>query len=145
LDQDQGARAVIPQSALYEPGSALRLFKVRRHIPEVLTVFRARTDDTDAADALPVADRSDDDDEAGQSADEPQASRIERHTRDFILEVKSSARNPRDFEKHSADRLRAINYQAPVTQCSHDGGIDVIAHNDPLGIEPPLIKAQGSV
>lgn len=38
--------------------------------------------------------------------------------------------------------LGVIGYQARVTQYSQDGGVDVIAHKDPLGIEPPLIKAQ---
>lgn len=31
---------------------------------------------------------------------------------------------------------------ARVTQKSGDGGIDVIAHNDKLGFEPPIIKVQ---
>lgn len=29
-----------------------------------------------------------------------------------------------------------------VTAYSQDGGVDVIAHRDPLGVEPPLIKVQ---
>jgi len=35
-----------------------------------------------------------------------------------------------------------MGYQARVTQFSGDGGVDVVAHRDPLGIEPPLIKVQ---
>lgn len=41
-----------------------------------------------------------------------------------------------------ADLLRAMGYQARPTQFSQDGGVDVIAHRDPLGVEPPLIKVQ---
>lgn len=138
-------RAVFSQSALYELGSALTLFKVSRHIPEVLTVLRAETDDADAiadtVDSLPVNDHLHDE-SVEDGMDEPRASRIERHTRDFILEVLSSVISPQDFEELSADLLRAIGYQARVTQYSQDGGVDVIAHKDPLGIEPPLIKAQ---
>jgi restriction system protein len=77
-----------------------------------------------------------------QEAEQPRASRIERHTRDFILDVLSNRISPRNFEELSADLLRVIGYQARVTQYSQDGGVDVIAHKDPLGIEPPLIKAQ---
>jgi restriction system protein len=29
-----------------------------------------------------------------------------------------------------------------VTQLSGDGGVDIIAHRDPLGLEPPIIKVQ---
>lgn len=138
-------RAVFSQSALYELGSALTLFKVNRHVSEVLTVMHADTDDADAiavtVDTLPTTRESDDDID-DQELEQPRASRIERHTRDFILEVLSNRISPRDFEELSADLLRVIGYQARVTQYSQDGGVDVIAHKDPLGIEPPLIKAQ---
>lgn len=40
------------------------------------------------------------------------------------------------------DELRAVGYQARVTPYSQDGGVDVIAHRDPLGVERPLIKVQ---
>ena len=137
-------RAVFPQSALYELGSALILFQVKRHTTEVRTVMAADTDDADAiaeaVDTLPGRASLDDIDD--QEQEQPRASRIERHTRDFILEVLSTRITPRDFEELSADLLRVIGYQARVTQYSQDGGIDVIAHKDPLGIEPPLIKAQ---
>lgn len=137
-------RAVFPQSALYELGSALTLFQVKRHTTEVRTVMAADTDDADAiaeaVDTLPGRASLDDIDD--QEQEQPRASRIERHTRDFILEVLSTRITPRDFEELSADLLRVIGYQARVTQYSQDGGIDVIAHKDPLGIEPPLIKAQ---
>ncbi|MGP9723888.1 restriction endonuclease [Corynebacterium sp. AOP40-9SA-29] len=138
-------RAVFSQSALYELGSALTLFKVSRHTDEVFAVLHAKTNDADAiadtVDALTKTRNLDEEADAPES-DEPRASRIERHTRDFILEVLTSAINPREFEELSADLLRAIGYQARVTQYSQDGGIDVVAHKDPLGIEPPLIKAQ---
>lgn len=138
-------RAVFSQSALYEFGSALTLFKIARHTKEVETVLEADTDDADqmaeTIDTLPgptpIDDASDD-----EEFDQPRASRIERHTRDFILEALTNKINPREFEELAADLLRVIGYQARVTQYSQDGGVDVIAHKDPLGIEPPQIKAQ---
>lgn len=138
-------RAVFSQSALYELGSALTLFKVNRHVSEVMTAMRLKTNDADAiADAVdtlprePSVDASIDDPDPEQ----PRASQIERHTRDFVLDVLSSRIKPQQFEELCAVLLRAIGYEARVTQYSQDGGIDVIAHKDPLGIEPPLIKAQ---
>jgi restriction system protein len=38
--------------------------------------------------------------------------------------------------------MEAMGYRAQVTQVSGDGGVDVIAHRDPLGLEPPIIKIQ---
>ena len=35
-----------------------------------------------------------------------------------------------------------MGYHARVTQASSDGGIDIIAHRDELGFEPPIIKVQ---
>jgi len=35
-----------------------------------------------------------------------------------------------------------MGYTVRVTQKSADGGIDVIAHNEKLGFEPPIIKVQ---
>jgi restriction system protein len=35
-----------------------------------------------------------------------------------------------------------MGYHTRVTQKSGDGGVDVIAHKDELGFEPPIIKVQ---
>lgn len=138
-------RAVFTQSALYEFGSILTLFKIARHTGEVITVMQAQTEDADeiadTVDTL-VAPKFTNVDEDEQELEQPRASRIVRHTRDFVLEVLTSRIKPREFEELAADLLRVIGYQARVTQYSQDGGVDVIAHKDPLGIEPPQIKAQ---
>lgn len=133
-------RTVFTQPALYEIGSALTLFKVSKHTHEFLAALKTRTDDIEKVTAVveQAAARNTPEDE---TSDEPRASRIERHTRDFVLEVLERV-TPRQFEEFSADLLRALGYQARVTAYSQDGGVDVIAHKDPLGVEPPLIKVQ---
>ncbi|MFZ5587687.1 MAG: restriction endonuclease [Thermodesulfobacteriota bacterium] len=35
-----------------------------------------------------------------------------------------------------------MGYRAKVTQKVGDGGIDIIAHRDELGLQPPIIKVQ---
>lgn len=79
-------RTVFSQPALFEIGSVLTVFRVRRHVDEFMTALRSEDDSIDeitrAVDA--AADRSSEDDAAG---DEPRASRIDRHTRDFVLEA----------------------------------------------------------
>jgi len=40
-------------------------------------------------------------------------------------------------------RARTLsNYRTRVTQVSGDGGVDVLADKDPLGLEPPIINVQ---
>jgi len=67
---------------------------------------------------------------------------IEQTTRDFIRKRLAKALKGYLFEAFVAELLRAMGYHARVTQQSVDGGVDVIAHRDELGIEPPIIKVQ---
>ncbi|ANE03100.1 restriction endonuclease [Corynebacterium crudilactis] len=138
-------RAVFSQAALYTLGSMLTLFQINRNTDEFLTVLNSTTDDADEiAETIDIlrAPLENNDPEDEQEPEQPRATTIMRYTRDFILEVLSSRISPREFEELSAALLRAIGYQARVTQYFQDGGIDVIAHKDPLGIEPPQIKVQ---
>lgn len=47
-----------------------------------------------------------------------------------------------EFEEFVAHVLECMGYTARVTQRSGDGGVDVIAHRDKLGFEPPILKVQ---
>ena len=49
------------------------------------------------------------------------------------------------FEPFIADLFRAMGYRARVTRKVKDDGVDVIAHRDELGIEPPILKIQTKV
>ncbi|MGY4102481.1 restriction endonuclease [Nocardia sp. R16R-3T] len=134
------SRTDFSQAALYEIGSLLTVFGVRKHADEFLAALQA----VGEADLMRATQRAallevEEDDGA---ADEPRASRIERHTRDFVLESLKHDLSHQEFEEFTADLLRAMGYQARATAYSQDGGVDVIAHRDPLGIEPPLIKVQ---
>lgn len=133
-------RTVFSQAALYEIGSAITVFMVRKHRGEFLAALDSVDPSIDAvASAIDqVSDQSPEDD----AIDEPRASRIERHTRDFVLEALQRNLSHREFEEFTAALLRTLGYQARVTQYAQDGGVDVIAHRDPLGVEPPQIKVQ---
>jgi restriction system protein len=51
--------------------------------------------------------------------------------------------NPYDFQHIVADLLRAMGYYVSwVSPPGKDGGVDIIAHTDPLGTKPPRIKVQ---
>jgi restriction system protein len=53
------------------------------------------------------------------------------------------AMHPYEFQELVADLLRAMGYHVSwVAPPGKDGGIDVLAHTDPLGTRPPRIKVQ---
>lgn len=135
------SRTVFTQPALYEIGSALTLFNVRNHDQEFRAALSAQAKSIEELTQIVekvAADKTGDE----NPSEEPRASRIERQTRDFVLDALQEKISHRQFEEFTADLLRALGYEARVTQYSQDGGVDVIAHSDPLGIEPPLIKVQ---
>ncbi|MBN8204851.1 restriction endonuclease [Microbacterium esteraromaticum] len=134
-------RTVFSQSALYEIGSVLTVFRVRNHAEEFLAALE---EDGQTVEQLThkVDQISDERAADEESDDEPRASRIERHTRDFVLNALHRKLTHQEFEEFTAELLRVLGYQARVTQYSQDGGVDVIAHRDPLGVEPPQIKVQ---
>lgn len=134
------ARSLFTRGALNEIGSALTLFQVNNHASEFLRFLEAPSDEA-FVEQLPPSPSSDEDAEAA-IAGEPNAQRIDQHTRDFIASTLLDSLSHEEFEHFTADLLRCMGYQARVTQYSADGGVDVLAHKDPLGLEPPLIKVQ---
>lgn len=120
------------QSALFEIGSAITLFQVKRHVDE----FRAFLE-TGESSGPGVIDETD----LILIEDEPNASRVDSYSRDFVINILRYMDAYR-FEHFVAGLLRAMGYRASATVASGDGGVDVIASRDPLALEPPIIKAQ---
>lgn len=134
------SRTVFTQAALYEIGSFISVFQIRKHSEEFIAALNSADGSIDVvADSIDEVLESTD---VSAASDEPRASRIERHTRDFILECIHRRISHNEFEHFTAALLRALGYEARVTQYAQDGGVDVIAHRDPLGVEPPQIKVQ---
>jgi predicted Mrr-cat superfamily restriction endonuclease len=68
-----------------------------------------------------------------EQAEEQAWNEIEAHVEDA----------PFDFQDLVADLLRALGYHVSwVAPPGKDGGIDIIAHTDPLGSQTPRIKVQ---
>lgn len=121
----------------------------RDALSRLQTVFAIRTATAEFAGLLNGATATLDDPHVTVPAptpvepvDEIRASRVLEHTNDFVLERLLRGIDHREFEEFVADLLRAIGYRARTTPYSNDGGIDVIAHKDALGVEPHLIKVQ---
>lgn len=132
------SRTIFSQAALYEVGAFLAVFGIRKHDAEFRAALSSTTTTVEETELVVEAVSQ----AAVDGSDEPRASRIDRHTRDFVLERMKSGMSHQEFEEFTADLLRALGYEARVTAYTQDGGVDVVAHRDPLGIEPPLIKVQ---
>lgn len=133
-------RAEFSKSARYEVGSAVTLFRVKNHDREFIDFVEGGAGALDASSGPPAAISADQ--AAAQAEDEPNAERIEEYTRDFVIETLLRELDGRRFEHFVAHLMEAMGYRTQVTQVSGDGGIDVVAHRDPLGLEPPIIKVQ---
>ncbi len=120
-------RTNFSQSALHEIGSAITLFQVTTHSEEFRAAMEGKA--TGAEDV---------DEDTAQEV----SIQVEESTEDFIIKRLKTKLTPYDFEKFIAHLLTCMGYHARVTKQSHDGGIDVIAHKDELGFEPPIIKVQ---
>ena len=66
-------------------------------------------------------------------------------TIDFIAKKLRAKLKEYPLEHFVADLFRAMGYKAHATRAVRGDEIDVIAHRDELGIEPPIIKIQVKV
>lgn len=129
-------RSKFSQSALYEIGSAITLFKVKTHGAE----FIGKTETNNSNEAIPSQDDIDTpDDDSVTSSVSKQA--VEA-TEDYVIRQIYQGLSGHEFEHFVAHVLECMGYTARVTEASGDGGVDVIAHTDELGFEPPIIKVQ---
>lgn len=120
-------RTHFSQGALYEIGSAMSLFQVKNYADE----FRAAL----AGEPVAVAPASEDETVAAV------AKEIEETTQDFILKRLEQELKGLPLEDFVVHLLQCMGYQARLTR-RNEPSVDVIAHKDALGIEPPIIKVQ---
>ena len=120
-------RTQFTQGALYEIGSAMSLFQVKNYADEFIA----------AVEGKPPAEVPGKDPTVGLVADE-----IEQTTSDFILKELSKELKGHPFADFVAHLLQTMGYRTRVSPEGPDGGIDIIAHKDELGFEPPIIKVQ---
>ncbi|MFC3550326.1 restriction endonuclease [Lysobacter cavernae] len=120
-------RLKFSQGALYEIGSALSMFQIKTYADEFRAVVEGAT-----PEPAPVVD------DATVAA---VAEEIEENTRDFILKRLSQELKGLPLESFVVHLLQCMGYHARLTR-KNEPSVDVIAHKDHLGIEPPIIKVQ---
>lgn len=124
---------------LYEIGSALSVYTIKEHKGELLAVLgdEAALPDPSGADEEPLAAELE-----PVSEDEPDVERISELTGDFILKEFSTTLKGHDFATFCGWLFEALGYSARVSPPGADGGIDIVATKDPLGVDRPLLKIQ---
>lgn len=120
-------RTKFSQGALYEIGSAMSLFQIKNYADE----FRA------ALEGKPEAPPAEQDETIKIVAED-----IEETTRDYILKRLSQELKGHPLEEFISHLLGAMGYRTRLSPEGPDSGIDIIAHKDELGFEPPIIKVQ---
>lgn len=121
-------RTSFTQGALYEIGSAISLFQVKNYADEFRTALEGKlissSEPTDDVTVGPVAED------------------IEQITKDFILKTLSREMKGHPFADFVAHLLNIMGYHTRISAEGPDGGVDIIAHKDELGFEPPIVKVQ---
>ena len=120
-------RTQLTQGALYEVGSAMTFFRVTTYAEEIEKILEGKQKEilleVDPTVAYVTAD-------------------IEQNTTDFVLKRLSQEQKGHPFEHFVAHLLGCMGYRTRVVPEGPDGGVDIIAHKDELGFEPPIIKVQ---
>lgn len=120
-------RTRFSQGAMYEIGSAMSLFQVKNYADE----FKLAIEGGEPSQPP-----------EGDAAVEAISESIEEGTRDFILRRLARATKGHPFADFVAHLLEKMGYRTRVPPEGADGGIDIVAHKDELGFEPPIIKVQ---
>lgn len=122
---------------LYEVGSALSVYTIKEHKQEILAALDGEVpvavvavEETAVPELEPV------------SEDEPDVERISELTGDVILKEFNTTLKGHDFARFCGWLFEALGYSARVSPPGADGGIDIVATRDPLGVERPLLKIQ---
>jgi len=121
------SRTKFSQGALYEIGSALTFFQVRNYADEFFSALSGH-------EMIPAPS---DDETVSYVAED-----IEQNTRDFILKTLAQELKGHALADFVAHLLGTMGYRTRVSPPGPDGGVDIVAHKDELGFEPPIIKVQ---
>ncbi|MGA9396670.1 MAG: restriction endonuclease [Anaerolineaceae bacterium] len=121
-------RTAFTQGALYEIGSAMSLFQVKNYADEFIAAIEGKE--------TPIL-KTEEDESVAYVVDE-----IEQTTRDYILKRLSQQMKGHPLAHFVAHLLQAMGYRTRISPEGADGGIDIIAHTDELGFEPPFVKVE---
>ena len=123
-------RTAFSQGALYEIGGLMTLFQVRNYPDEFIAAAQGKVATITQS---PVTD----------DLTVPQVTiDIEESTRAYILKQLAQDLKGHPLAHFVAHMLGTMGYRTRVSPPGPDSGVDIIAHQDELGFQPPIIKVQ---
>src|ERR1051325_629378 len=120
-------RTKLSQGALYEIGAAMSLFQITTYADDFRSILNGHG---------PIVPVKEDPTVPLVQSD------IEETTRDFIIKTLAQELKGHPFASFVGHLLNTMGYRTKVAPEGADGGVDIIAHKDELGFEPPIIKVQ---
>lgn len=133
-------RVRFSQGALRSFGSFSSVSTADDHLDEVIAILSGES--IVHVPASKSIQQVADIDEADESEDDAAtaAEEVLQATKDYL--IRRWSRTAQEFEEVVAAVFRALGYTATTQQGTRDLGVDVIAHSDPLGVNPPVLKIQ---
>lgn len=119
-------RTTFSQAALYEIGSAMSFFQVKNYAEEFVEILEGKPVSQGIVENEQVASITED---------------IEDQTRDFVIKQLTRSLKGLPLEEFIAHLLEKMGYKARLSRPG-EPSVDIIAHKDELGFEPPIIKVQ---
>ena len=130
---------LIREEGVYESSGGRRLLKHKEAFyREAIRLYRQWKATQGKADIV----ESSGSDSAGEKSASPTFEEVEEQA---WIEIEKYLKdmNPFELQHLVADLLKAMAYHVSwLSPPGNDGGVDIIAHSDPLGIRPPRIKVQ---
>ena len=124
-------RGSFSQPALNEIGAAITLFRIKSNAAEFLTKL---------ADQAPEVSSP-----AGTEP-EPEATSggldFSESTQDFLIGRLGLHLKGHPFAHFVGHLLNLMGYRTQISPPGRDGGIDILVHSDPLGMQGPVMKVQ---
>lgn len=120
-------RTKFSQGALYEIGSALSFFQVKNYANEFLSALSGQESEN----------RQEEDESIKYVVED-----IDQNTRDYVVKILAQELKGHGLADFVAHLLGTMGYQTRISPEGPDMGVDIIAHKDELGFEPPIIKIQ---
>jgi len=120
-------RTRFSQGALYEIGSAMSFFQIKNYADEYVAIMGGKKGDQPVVTDTSISYVAED---------------IQQNTEDFIIKKLAQELKGHLLAEFVAHLLETMGYRTRVSPEGPDGGVDIIAHKDELGFEPPIIKVQ---
>lgn len=118
-------RTHFTQGAIYELGSAMSFFQIRNYADEYRAALEGKSAPIEKDETIIAV-----------------AQNISENTGDYILKRLAQELKGHPFAHFVGHLLQKMGYNTRISPEGTDGGVDIIAHKDELGFEPPIIKVQ---